>query len=57
MWRHVDHWSHSIKVDYKPDDEEGIIVKVYFPFDAKVSKKFRLLHYLIRETSYDDLNI
>ena len=37
MWKYVIARSHSIEVDYKPNDEEAVLAKVYFPFDPKVS--------------------
>ena len=40
MWKHVINWSHSIEVDYKPNEEEAVLAKVYFPFDPKVSLSY-----------------
>ena len=47
MWKHVIDWSHSIEVNYKPDDGKAILSKVYFPFDPKVHKIRGELNYLI----------
>ena len=40
MWKHVVDWSHSIEVDYKPDDQKAVLAKVYFPFNPEVCIAF-----------------
>ena len=53
MWKHVIEWSHSIEVDYKPEDGKAVLAKVYFPFDPKVHKVCQQLNCFLKWTSYN----
>ena len=46
LWEHVRCWSCSIEVNYQPKEEKGILTRVYFPYDPKVSFNVKLQYVL-----------